>query len=98
MWQVRYDSNTETVFGVESLLKAIINRNLYIIENNLPNRLNTPREKCEVGLLASGKDQRTWQVSLTDKFGKTHLSERRRLKSNEDKILINKLTKSLKCE
>jgi len=95
-WEVTYDNSTESRKGFKSLLEALVDRNLYIIENNLPNRLNMPKDKCELTLVVDPEDPMEWELCVTDHTGARHMSKPRRLGKNMDKSVLNSLVASLR--
>jgi len=95
-WEVRYNGKLRQGGGLPTAIEALMNRNLYIIENNWPNRLERPDGNNKITIVVNAKDPRTWKVCLTDDSGRIHTSETRRLDDNLDKTILNKLVKSLR--
>jgi len=95
-WHVSYKSVRGYGCAQPSILTAVMNRNLYIIENGWPNALSAIIEDVEMAVhIDDPKDLKTWRLVLTDSNGITHYSDARTISKNPDKDVMCKLINSL---
>jgi len=94
-WVVRYNNKTTRNNGVSSLLKAVIDRNIFIVKHELPNKLNHPNKKCSAEILINGKNPKIWKIRLTDSSGNEYISNPNKLEGKLDSLGLRKVISSL---
>jgi len=92
-WVVRHNNKSVRKSGYVAIQEAIIERNIHIIKNNLPNKLNTLKEKYAVTVHVESDNVRMWRICLTAADGSDYQSHLHSL--DPDKSILSRIVASL---
>jgi hypothetical protein len=93
-WCVEYNRSKKRISGYKTPLEGMLDRQIYVILNDLPKHLNSIKESHVVSIEVDPKDVKLWKILITFPDGKRVYSRQHKYNKEHKTKMVN-IVKSL---